>query len=311
MRITNTKLQPSMAGISLIETMICLVIGLFILSLTVNTFVAINKHHFVAQQQSQLQQNLRFANHVLKSNLHKVQYWHGLLPFIDISGSLAGNINLQMDCDSSQIDWSIRAPHAIRVSNNTLGNYGCINSSTFEDSDILTLRYLQEEAIKADSNYPYIRLYRNQAKIFQYQDSDTSENQFPFNDVRSYQLVSQSFYIAKTSRYCNGKSIPALYRKTAVNGLPRTEELISGIEQMEIELIIKNPEISNSWQVVNAENVGNWQHVVGVNIMLIARSDCEVSNIANDQIIEGVASFYYQDGYLRETSFLSIDLSSS
>ncbi|QDP02041.1 PilW family protein [Thalassotalea sp. PS06] len=311
MRITNTKLQSNMAGISLVETMICLVIGLFILSLTVNTFVAINKQHFLTQQQSQLQQNLRFANHVLKSNLQKIQYWHGLIPFIDMSGSLAGDINLQMDCDRGQIDWSIRATHTIRVSNNTLGNYRCINSSTFKGSDVLTLRYLQEEAVKPDSHYPYIRLSRNQAKIFHYQDSDTAENQFPVNDVRSYQLVTQSFYIAKTSRYCNGKSIPALYRQTVVNGLPRTEELISGIEQLEIELITRTPEISNSWQVVNAELVANWQHVVGVNIMLIARSDCEVSNIAKDRRIEGVASFYYQDGYLRETSFLSVDLSSS
>ncbi|WP_394176735.1 PilW family protein [Thalassotalea litorea] len=304
-----TKTKTTVTGLTLIEVMVSLAIALFVLTLVINSLLSLNRAFVFTEQLVRVQESLRFAQHQLQLPLNKSQFWFKLQGLLNYSGSISVNHSQAPSCDKDKSDWAFHVWQPISALNNNRSHYECISASSYRDSDILTLRHLKRaELIDAPAN-PFIRLHQTQAKFFRGNDHEFSINQFPDVNAATYAVISQTFYLANSNRTCNGVAIPALYRKYLSNGLPKTEEVASGIEHLELLFDIDRDDDGDIDHQVAADQVVAWQLVRSISVHLIARSECELSgppvttrfNVAETEM-------EFSDKFLRESLVFTVAL---
>ncbi|TKB44251.1 PilW family protein [Thalassotalea mangrovi] len=294
-------------GASLVEVMVSLTIGLFLIALIINSLLSLNRSFIYAEEMARVQESLRFARHQLIEPIQKAQYWQQLQPLITYSGSITANQSQTEQCVSGETSWAYQVAHPVFGLNNERADYQCVSASSFLQSDVLTLRFLHELLTNENPSHPFIRFTNNQSTVFAGRDQQFAINQLSGTMTQMRAVMSEAFYIGKTSRRCNGKVIPALYRKYLVDGLPKTEELVSGVERLELLFSVSSSSDNTTEQVVDASQVSDWQQVRAIHVYLVARSECELPGPATSRTFSlANTQLSFNDRFLRETSNFTI-----
>ncbi|TLU61453.1 prepilin-type N-terminal cleavage/methylation domain-containing protein [Thalassotalea litorea] len=308
-KMNPLKFKSYQNGLTLIEVIISLAIALLVLSLVINSLLSLNRAFVMTEQQVRIQESLRFSQHQLQFALNQSQFWFHLQSSIAYAGSVTLNQEQSPSCHKDQSLWAYQVWQPIVAQNNKRTNYDCISASSYRNSDILTIRYLQPATSIDTAVNPYIRLHQTQAKVFRGEDERYEINQFPGIDAKTYAVISQTFYIASTGRTCNGAAIPALYRKYLVNGLPKTEEIVSGIEHLELLFDIDQNLDGIIDNQLPADHISNWNFIKSVSIHLIARSECELAGPATTRKFNVAdTQFEFSDSFLRESLVFTVAL---
>lgn len=282
-------LRKYQAGLSLIELMIAMTLGLLILAGLIVLFVQNKQSHSQDEMIAQMQEDGRFAMSELVGDISMAGFWATLLDPTTITPDPA-SLTVTTDCGpagatgtgSNAAIYQITTYPAIGISNNETStnvatDFSCINSSEFESgSDVLyilrvdgtqtTLANLQDGHVYLESNGTSGTLFE---KI-------TGTSPPPLNGTLQYWEYDPMVYYVRNYSVTSGDGIPALCRKelSISSGSPTmtTECIAEGIEDMQVEFGIDTDKDGVANEYLSSPTTAQMNHAVSARVFLLGRS---------------------------------------
>lgn len=244
----RTEMKNKQHGITLIEMMIAITVGLILTAGLVQIFVGSKQAYKLQDSLGLLQENGRFALGTISRSVHMADHWGGIAADDVKAGGVAGNINGIGGCNGAwitDIGTGIRGYEGAANIGGVAGfPAGCIAAADYvPNSDILVVRYASPETVPAanDATTIFVRsAVGNSGTLMQ--GTGAIPASLP-NQDGTYNFVYKTdiFYLrpcsSKTAGVCND-TIPTLVRLTLrgdTAGAPELveEELAENIEQLQ------------------------------------------------------------------------------
>ncbi len=243
MRITENTIRRA-RGVTLIELMVALSIGSFLMIGAITVFMQSRTAFRVTESVSRLQENARFVLDAMEPDIRMASYF-GLTSrsnkILGRSTAQAPNpagINVGSDCGAN---WSINLAEEVGGTNNGYG-WACaaFASAPQPSADTLVLRRASEDPVPLplDGGTLYLQSAR-------FQDSQlfmgpiVPAGYLPTTS-QTHRLIVSGYYVsANSSLDTPGNSVPSLRMKTLVGGAlgPRLvdQEVLPGIEDLQVQ----------------------------------------------------------------------------
>jgi type IV pilus assembly protein PilW len=290
-----TEMQQQ-RGVGLIELMVAMLIGLFLILGAVTVFNQSRNTYRASEGVARLQETARLAIDVIESDIRMANYWGmnnradyiinragpSQPPPADFNAQQQTNVSL---CGTAASNWVINLNEYLGGSNNSYG-LQCAASNYQGGSDVVVIRRANEARPAAlDPNRVYLQTSRIQGTLFVPNAACT----LPTNPTcipaaylppasESRELEARAYYVSSQSTLRN--DVPSLRRKrfanvnTAVAGdAILDEEIVSGVEDLQVRLGVDTNGDSNIDQYVNPGGVPGNAAVVSVTIWLRVRAE--------------------------------------
>lgn len=295
------KAHKSQHGISLIEIMIALLIGLFLMGGLIQLFISSKQTYKVQDTVGRLQENQRFALDFLVHDMRGIGGWgcfkdasaHNLLNPVGVFAQATSGITGENNHVSSGAGDSVLAgtdsitlysTSAIlasdgtdvaltAISSNETADLAVTANSGIKATDILFIGDCEEGAIfqaTTGTGGTTIEHKAGAPTTDMYPNNSTNSLSKPYNrSARLYKFNAVTYSIYKASKTDNGGS-PALFK--SVNGAA-ADELIEGVEDMQILYGEDTDSDGTPNRYVPAGTLGlNMGNVVSVRVSLLMRS---------------------------------------
>jgi type IV pilus assembly protein PilW len=293
----NSKILSRQRGVSMIELMVAMALGLFLLFALVEILINGKQSFGSANNLSRLQENGRIATDLVVSDLKRAGYIGGNSDVPRISGTTPP-VNPDTNCPAST-DWGRMIEQPIFGKNDTRDNYDCVPAASYLRGDILVVRHaapwVETGALAAHRYYLRSSLFNGRTFIGSAEDDDVNEVEETPNSVREMQ--AHGYFVGPSGRTCNGVAVPSLFRVSlSPAGLPERKELLPGVENFQVQYGIDN-------QYLNADDIAlaDWPDVVTVRIWLLVRSECSESGYVDKRtIVMGDDDYVVDDSFRRQ-----------
>lgn len=226
-RLWRVEFRP-MTGMTLIELMVAMAIGLFLSWGAFEMYLQSKSNYRTAEVSTRLQENARFALETLEPDLRLAGFWgrHRETSLIAPPGGIA------VHCAGGIVtDWALDLAVPVAASDDTYDLPCAAHSEARVDSDVLVLRHASALTRAPQAGQIQIQSSLALAQLF-----DTGAVPAGF-DARSEtrDLVLHAYYVDNTSSFNDGA--PSLRRQTLINGgLIEDQEMISGVENLQVQL---------------------------------------------------------------------------
>lgn len=290
----KTAINRHQYGLSLIETMVAMVLGIVIIGAVITTLVSNKQTYRMSESLSRIQENARFALDTLNYRIRMSGYTgcYGDLSSVD-ENTLDG-------IDTSDFKWRLNG-----VDGYEAGTAPSELAGALADSDVLIVRGMNEgiEIVSGTNSSLSIATSNNvfavadlamvsdcnQATIFQVTDISESAGtttltfatgaETPGNSVDTFvnlygkgalvgRLQTHAYYIRNG---LNGR--PSLYQSTLANDVSLdTQELVPGIENLQVVYGIDNDSDHYADNYQNAAAITDWPEVVSIRFALLISS---------------------------------------
>jgi type IV pilus assembly protein PilW len=273
MKNSNSYLVCYSKGFSLVELMVALAIGLFLLAGVFTAYVNGVKSTRVVDDQTVMVDNVRFALESLNADLSQAGVFGRVLPRSDAGGlinidNIAATASIVTECYAG---WALNATNPVMVSDDAGGApYGapCINN--YLQGDTLEVRGTLRAPIAAAALQPnvfYINSDVNNARFFYGNVSPNASAGFA-----DYNYYNNFYYIASFSDN-PADGIPSLHRVSLLpGGVASDQVLLSGVSDMQIQLGIDTNADGSVDSYVDATPGMNWGQVKSVQVTLTVLS---------------------------------------
>jgi type IV pilus assembly protein PilW len=260
------------AGMTLIELMVALAIGLFLLLGAITVYLQSRQTFQVNESIARLQENGRFALDALEPDIRMGHYW-GLttrtnkIQLRAAPGEMSA-IAVTNDCGDN---WSIDLDAGFAATNGSYSwDCGAYGDGAQASSDTLVVRRAAEEATATPvANTLYIQSAR-------FQDSQlfvgaTIPAGYSAATSESHELVVDGYYVSQSSAL--GDDIPSLRVKRLGTGAAGPEvvdeEVLPGVEDMQVQIGVDT-------DAFGAPNRGSIDRYVNPGDAILANPDVQV-----------------------------------
>ena len=312
-------------GASLIELMVALLIGLFLLLGAVTVFNQSQSTYRASEGVARLQETARLAMDVVETDIRMANYWGmnnradyvtnrataGQSPPAEFTAQQRANVSL---CGAANSNWVIDLDQYVGGSNNAYG-LQCAASNYSAGSDVVFLHRANESQPAAlDPTRVYLQTSRIQGTLF-IPDAGCTDSADPACIPAAYQptgsqshaLEAHAYYVSTRSNLRN--DVPSLRRKRFVNANTATatdavidEEIVSGVEDMQIRFGVDTDGDTNADQYVDPGAVPANASVVSVTVWMRIRAedpDMSYRDQTSYQYADMAAAFTPNDRYRR------------
>lgn len=282
------------SGFTLVELLVALAIGIFLLAGTLLVFSETRKQYRAIEEVARLQENARYALSTLEVDARMANYWgqHNRADFISNAAgpgtSLEGNIAAAEGViDECGDNWGVNLRDYVGGSD---GSYdldgggtcapepavGAVAAAAIPGSDVLTVRRAATATIDpatTAANLIKIQSSRSRGTLFLGTDIPTGYLP-PLSDTRA--LVTASYYVSSNSDGVAG--LPSLRRKRlgideAGNTAVLDEEVTPGIEDLQVEVGVDQNGDTNPDLFTTLDDIGGVEDVVALRFWILARSE--------------------------------------
>ena len=283
------------AGVSLVELMVAMVLGLFLMFGAVTVYNQSRATYRTNEAVSRLQEVGRLALNVIETDVRMANYW-GLSNRADYIINAAGPddppasgfTGEQLDridvCGGDDSNWAVNLRSYIEGSNNSYGLVGtsCQAYKVAEtNADTITVRRASDtQPTTLDTTRVYLQTSRIQGTLF-VPGCATPTNTacipaaYSPPASQSRQLVVHSYYVDRQSTMQT--NLPSLRRKTfseVTTGTGvRDEEIAAGVEDLQVQFGIDTTNDTNADQYVDPDDVPAGASIVSATIWLRIRSE--------------------------------------
>ena len=273
----NLCARTRSAGLSLVELMVAIAIGLLILTGMLLAYNSGSATTRTSARYAEVQTNGRYAIDFLRREIQHAGYLAYSTGFVVTGGLEANDYGCGTGFVTNLAQW-------IWGSNEAMG-LGCIDATDYaSNSDVLVLRRagLTPATGNLAANTLYARTEFKQAQLF-VGTTAPDYQQAPFED---YPVSVSVYYVSPNTSGSDG--IPALKRMTLATGatapaMSAGTVIASGVENMQVQYGVL---ASGSIRYYDAQNVPNWTQVVGVRLWLLVRSsDQEYGGYATSPVV--------------------------
>jgi type IV pilus assembly protein PilW len=300
-------------------------IGLFLILGAVTVFNQSRNTYRASEGVARLQETARLAMDVIESDIRMANYW-GMNNRADYIVNRAGpsqpppaEFNAQQQtnvslCGTAASNWVINLDEYLGGSNNSYG-LQCAASNYQAGTDVVFIRRANEaRPLALDPNRVYLQTSRIQGTLFVPNPActiPTDPNCIPAAYLppasESRELEARAYYVSSQSTLRN--DVPSLRRKrfASVNAAIATnavldEEIVSGVEDLQVRLGIDTDGDSNIDQYVEPGGVPGTAAVVSVTVWLRVRAEDRDFGHRDEtayQYADMAAAFTPNDNYRR------------
>ncbi len=239
-RVTTTNRQR---GFGIVEILVATVLVGILLAGLVELFVSTQENYSAANNLSQLQETGRAAVELVAADIRRAGFLGGNSDITTVFGT-AGVAASAGTCATADTSWGRMLGQSVHGLNDGNGGYACVADAEYLRGDILTTRMASPWTVAAGSmgaQRLYVRSSLFEGKVFAGQDQANTQNQVVDDTAQNYELQSHAWFVGRSARSCDGAAIPALYRKAlGPTGLPVSQELLTGVEQMQFRYMQDN-----------------------------------------------------------------------
>lgn len=271
------------AGLSLVEIMIAITLGLILMAGLIQFFIGSKQSFATLDSINGMQENGRYALRVISDSLHAADHWGGVE-----SGDVSGTPGVAGvgSCDAA---WILNTDEGIRGFEGGVSSplpAGCINAADYEpNTDAFVVRHAGGTFFKAaDANATGNAVWVNSTVGGSATLMTGSAIPADVLGTYNYPYNVDAYFIrpcsVRAGSACaatddGGNPIPTLVRLTLDGNRLVEQELVSGVEQMQIEYGVDNDLDTNADFYASAAAVTNtqWPRVVSARISIVVRSD--------------------------------------
>ena len=222
-------------GMTLIELMVALAIGSFLMLGAMTVFVQSRTTFRVTESLSRMQETGRLAFSIVEPDVRMAHYWGLTTLTSNITNRARPNappgIGTATACG---VNWKINLDEAVDGSNNSYG-FGCAGTAPETNSDTLIVRRASEVAETGGltgANTMRIQSVRGAAssEIFV---GTTIPGGFAAATSETHRLIVNGYYVSRTSSFGNMPSLRV--QALQADGTILNQELLPGIEDMQVQ----------------------------------------------------------------------------
>jgi type IV pilus assembly protein PilW len=234
----NTFSGISQLGMTLIELMVALAIGAFLMIGAVTVFQHSRTTFRINDNVSRLQENARFALDTLVSDIRMAHYWGLTARSVNVTGRRKPTDPAGLGPATCGQNWTINLESAVEGANNGY-TWNCAGFAPVEtNADTLVVRRASEEALAAaalTAGTLYIQSNRQGGQIFA---GTAIPATYTAATSETHRLIADGYYVSRTSSLSSaGNLVPSLRRQTLVGGgRIENQEIMTGVEDMQVEL---------------------------------------------------------------------------
>jgi len=293
----NLNNKHRQSGFSIIELLVAVTLGLFLMAALVEVLLSGNRSFTSANHLSRLQENGRIATGMIVTDIKRAGYMGGNSQVEDILGT-EGPVVPAITCPTADTTWGRMVTERISGLNDTNAGYACISNADYLRGDVLTVRYASPWVVTVAllaNNQMYLRASMFEGKIFK--GSDTADDDNLVNDTlkTTHDLLAYSYFVGDSGRTCSGAAVPSLFRvRLDSTGQPWTDELLPGVEDFQVQYGVNG-------QYLDANNVADFDQVVTARIWLLIRSECAETGFTDGRTYNlGDQVYTPADGFRRQ-----------
>ena len=254
MRQRDTHLFHRQSGLTLVELMVALAIGSFLIIGAVQIYTQSRQAFVVNESIARVQETAQFAMDTIEADLRMASNWGRNSRGLAVNGrSIDGDANpkgLTIPAPSCGDAWAFDLAKPIDGTDNGYGLACAANGGSVGNSDVITVRRTTVQPMPLEDGRLQIQSTRVQGELF---EDDVIPVGFSAADSTTHNLVVNSYYVAPTSQLIPG--VPTLRRKTLTvdSGAPAVEdqEVAPGVENIQIQLGIDVDEDNTVDRYVN------------------------------------------------------------
>lgn len=335
-------------GMSLIEMMIAMTISLLVIGAVSGVYLSTSRSYTQDELISRMQENARYALHVLAEDLSMVGYWGPMLsedinnlerqcPDADIPPQKCtgifenSSLSIGTDCgpgagSTTPPIWAYSTSEPLEYSSQVASrsdanaDYSCIGTGDDEGflvgSDILVVKRVEateyassRTAGTEDGGNIFMRTDGTNAMLFEYQDN---LNGLEGATVTDWRYRANIYYIR--DYFLNtGDGIPTLVRKTLTGNVMDTEDggVAQGIEQFHVMFGVDDDNDGDTTaDYYTANPIPNeLDNLVSARIYVLARSAAQDFNYQNDKTYRlGDLTRTFNDNFYRRVFTTTVSL---
>jgi hypothetical protein len=252
---------------TLIELMVALAIGLFLTWGAIEVYVQSKSNYRASETLTRLQENARFALDTLEPDLRLAGFWgrHSDPARVTVA---AGGIGVT--CDGNDVTgWALDVARPVEASDDGY-DLDCDPRSTARDgSDVLVIRHASETREAAPAAGP-IQVVSNLARGWVIDDGILPADAGANPETRN--LIVHAYYVDNESSFDD--DIPSLRRKTLVNNRVIDEEMITGVENLQVQFGLDTNGDGRVERYVDSDDPDvPGENIAAVRIWLLVRSE--------------------------------------
>lgn len=274
----NRLLQPSrQRGLSLIELMIAMTIGVFLAGGAIAVFVSASATQRTNESIARMQEYGRYAMDVVKRDLRMAGFWGMSMSTFSMSGHKGSSDPLdEMTGDCASL-WYIDLARPIEAYNgNNPFSSDCLDGTNryLAGTDILVVRRAATETeTSLTPGQVYVRSDYGQAAVFEAPDTPAGFT----STAEDRRLVTHLYYV-RPYTYSEGDGAPSLRRLTltvqASKPVLVDEEVIPDIEDLQVQFGVDDDADGSINRYVDPESsVLASADILAVRIWVMARAD--------------------------------------
>jgi len=285
------------SGFGLVELMVALAIGLFLIAGAVTIFAKTRDLYRANETAARLQETARLAMSTIEVDLRMANYW-GLNNRPDlIDGGLrqndASSLNAELSANPGQIEacgnnWAIDVETYIDGSNNEY-DLSCLAAvGANSRSDVLVVRRasvtpIPDANLGASVGQLKVRTGRVQSALF-------TDDSPPSSGVETRAVLVNGYYVAADPSADPYAGAPALRRKqlgfTAAGPSIEDVEVVQGVEDLQFQVGIDTDDDQSANYYVDIDDVLLTDVPVAVRVWLLIRTDRPEVGFTDDRSYE-------------------------
>lgn len=258
---------------TMIETMVAMAISSVLILGSITVYNNARSTYRTAENLARLQESLRFATDTLDQDIRLAGFWGRT----NEGASLLTNPAVVVDCGTTDVSaWAI-GPTTIGIGiegDDDNYNLVCPGTNPRANSDTLVVRHAAtDQATVPTADRVQVLSSATGGEIF-------SNGILPMpppldpNTHQVYDVVVNAYYVSNQSRYSN--TLPSLRRRTLVGTAMQDQEIIAGVENMQVQYGIDRNNDGQADGYVDFDHPGRTNdNVVSVRLWLLVRGDTD------------------------------------
>ena len=260
-------------GLTLVELMVAMVLGLFLMLGAMSVYTQGRQQYQSAGVVARLQENARFAFDVLETDIRLAGFW-GRYNI----GANSNALGVAVVCGANNVTaWALDTTNPVQATNNVpIDSNGNVvpNCSAFGDgvipnTDVLVVRHASGQPQALTNGRVQIQSDLGKAQTF---SDGVLPVGFVATESTTHDAVVNAWYLSAGSNTLN--DVPSLRRRTLINTTMVDEEVIAGVENMQIQFGVDTDNDGSIERFVDPDNgvvAGN--QVLSVRVWLLMRSE--------------------------------------
>ncbi len=256
MRTDSMNTRRHQTGLTLVELMVALAIGSFLMIGAIQIYNQSRQAFVVNESIARVQETAQFAMDTIEADLRMASNWGRNSRGLAVEGrSILGDANptgLPQPADNCAADWVLNLALPIDGANNGYGLACGATGGNQVNSDVITVRRASVVAVPLEAGRLQIQTTRIQGQLFA---DGAVPAEFSPADSATHNLIVASYYVSPTSTLIAG--VPTLRRHRLIGGGvagPRIvdEEIAPGVENLQIQLGVDVDQDNTVDRYVNA-----------------------------------------------------------